>query len=315
MDLRPVLLTSLVLAATLGLACSKEDRPAPGGAVTATETPDAGASNPGEPGNPGQPGDPGKPGEPAGPGHTGVPTDAGSASSENETAGAATETEVVTPPILCGTAAGWDEDGDGISDTIERNNSESGYVPFQLPGCDTDPSRPGGSYYAGRLDGSVNLKDRGTGYVHNRGGDPVDADDWGSLALLACLETVGREWEATGRELNVNDLSQRGGGRFRPHRSHQNGLDVDLRYVRRDGKSHPLDIRRDPEAYDADATQALMKLILDHCNVNVIFADVDRLGFDSRQLGSERQVLAYAPGHSNHFHLRLNAPSAAGGSP
>lgn len=302
---------ALLLAAGLGLGCSRKDQPRP-----------EGPGGTGEAGSAGGTGDSGS---------TSGGTSHGSGTGDTGTTGGAdpddapgdpgpgdSDTEDPAPAVACGTTAGWDLDGDGISDAIERNNAESGYQPFHQPGCDDDPSRPRGSYYAGKLEGSVNLSDRGPGYVHNRGGDPVDGDDWGSLALLSCLETVGREWEATGRELNVNDLSQRGGGRFRPHRSHQNGLDVDLRYVRRDGKSYPLDIRRDPEAYDQAATQALMKLILDACDVEVIFADLapqGGLGFDHDELGAKPGKLLYCAGHSNHFHLRLKPPSAAGGSP
>jgi hypothetical protein len=207
-----------------------------------------------------------------------------------------------TPPV-CGTVEPWDGDGDAVSDPTEQNNPA-----FDRFACDTDPSRPEGTFYSGRLDGGVNLTDRGPGYRHLRGSDAVDSDDWASLALVNCIESVGRAWEASGRRINVNDLSQRPGGRFRPHRSHQNGLDADLRYVRKDGADAPLDLRRAPEAYDAAATQELLRLFLRHCDVALFFADVDRLGFADSDLASDRDVLAYAPGHSNHFHLRLNPP-------
>jgi penicillin-insensitive murein DD-endopeptidase len=214
--------------------------------------------------------------------------------------------------VVCGPVKPWDVDGDGVSNATEENNAKAGYLPFDRFHCDTDPSHPVGTFYAGSLDKGVNLADRGSGYIHLRGGDPVDSDDWGSLELVACIETVGREWEATGRRIGVNDLSRRPGGKFRPHRSHQNGLDVDLRYVRKDGQDAPLDLRRNPEEYDPLATQELLRLFLDHCNVSVIFSDIGRLGFTDQELDPDRhgQILTFAIGHSNHFHLRLNPPPA-----
>jgi murein endopeptidase len=217
--------------------------------------------------------------------------------------------EVTPEPVVCGTVKPWDGDGDGVSDATEENNAKAGYLPFSPSQCDTDPSHPEGTFYAGSLDHGVNLTDRGSGYIHLRGGDPVDADDWGSLALVSCIEAVGRAWEATGRRINVTDLSQRPGGKFRPHRSHQNGLDVDLRYVRKDGQDAPLDLRRNPEAYDTLATQELLRLFLQHCDVNLIFSDTGRLGFTDQELDPGRNVLTQAPGHSNHFHLRLKPPA------
>jgi murein endopeptidase len=219
------------------------------------------------------------------------------------------DSEESPEPVICGPVEPWDGDGDKVSNATEENNAESGYLPFSPFQCDADPSHPVGTFYAGGLDKGVNLTDRGSGYRHLRGTDPVDGDDWGSLALISCIETVGRAWEATGRRINVNDLSQRPGGRFRPHRSHQNGLDADLRYVRKDGQDAPLDLRRNPELYDPVATQELLRLFLSHCDVNVFFSDTGRLGFADQDLDADRQVLTYAPGHSNHFHLRLNPPS------
>jgi murein endopeptidase len=211
-------------------------------------------------------------------------------------------------PAVCGTVEPWDKDGDGVSDATEENNSKAGYLPFSPSQCDPDPSRPVGKFYAGSLDKGVNLTDRGSGYIHLRGGDPVDTDDWGSLELVNCVETVGRAWEATGRRIDVNDLSRRPGGRFRPHSSHQNGLDADIRYVRKDGQDAPLDLRRNPEEYDPLATQELMRLFLKNCEVSLIFSDTGRLGFGDQELDPDREVLTYATGHSNHFHLRLNPP-------
>lgn len=205
----------------------------------------------------------------------------------------------------CGDVRPWDQDGDGLSDTVESNNAGEGFHDFRSDRCEDDPSRAVGTWYEGHLEGGINLNDRGNGFVHHRGTDSVDSDDWADLTMIRCLEAVGRAFEDTGLRLNVNDLARRQGRHFAPHRSHQNGLDADLRYVRRDGKDAPLDLRFHPEAYDLEATQEVMRLLVEHCPVEVIFVDLERLGFDNGSLGQRHQVLRHASGHSNHFHLRL----------
>lgn len=214
-----------------------------------------------------------------------------------------------SPAVNCGSVSAWDSDGDGISDSLELNNLQSGYVPFNLDGCDRDPSRAVGNYSQGSLDGAVNIVDRGDGYVHLRGDDPVDSDDWATLALAGCLEAVAREWRETGMTLYVNDLSRRRGGSFRPpHISHQNGLDADLRYLRTDNRNLPLDIRDNPDRYDALATRALFELIIRTCDVKLVLTDLANLGFTNDELPGP--VVIQAPGHSNHFHLRLKKPAS-----
>ena len=211
------------------------------------------------------------------------------------------------PAASCGQAHPWDRDGDGISDTIEDNNRPFGHA-FSHARCDRDPSRPIGQAASGRLSLGVNLRDRGAGYLHVCGTDPVDADDWGTLSLVACIEAVGRFWESTRLAVNVTDLSLRPGGLFRPHSSHQNGLDADVRYVRADGRSAPLDIRLQPDAYDAVATRALMNAFIELCPVRVIFTDLEVLQFRNEEVAAP--VLVTARGHTNHFHVRLK-----GGAP
>lgn len=229
--------------------------------------------------------------------------------SDSGPASGASESKSESERLGCGPRAPWDSDGDGLSDLLERNNLSEGYHPFDLADCDSDPSRPLGTWYDGSIRGAVNLTDRGAGYRHNRGDDPVDGDDWGALSLVGCIEEVGRLWEPTGIEINVNDLSLRSGSHFSPHRSHQNGLDADLRYVRRDGRSLPLDLRRDPDDYDPVATRELLSLFAERCDIEAIFVDLDSLGFDTLSAEGSGEVLVHQPGHSNHFHLRVAPPT------
>jgi hypothetical protein len=199
---------------------------------------------------------------------------------------------------------GRDGDADGISDAVEELNARLGQVLLQNGRCDPDPSRTEGKPFDGKLPEGVNLPDKGDGFRHSPGGDPPESDDWTMLAMVQCVEGVGQRLRAQGRELGITDLSRRGGGRFVPHKSHQNGLDGDMRYLRKDKKNQPLDLKRNPELYDADATANLFKLFAELCPVDVIFVDLDHLGFDADDVPVR---LAHVAGHSNHFHLRLSA--------
>lgn len=204
-------------------------------------------------------------------------------------------------PANCGQKAFYDRDGDGISDAVETNNRRSAYADLKIGRCDDDPSRSIGRPHEGRIDGSLNLPDVGQGYRHFRGRDPTDADDWGSLVLLTCVERVGRALRAKNIRLDVGDLSQRGGGRFPPHVSHQNGLDMDVRYVRKDRKTGPLDLRWQASEYDPVGTKLLVQTFFELCSVKLMFADVERLRFNIKDW-----PVLHAKGHSNHLHIRLN---------
>ena len=201
----------------------------------------------------------------------------------------------------CSTQQTYDTDGDGISDPIEALNAKRRYADLLTGRCDDNPTEVVGRPNKGKISGALNLPDKGDGYVHFLGTDASDKDDWGSLTLLTCIEQVGRRLKETGITLNVGDLSLREGGRFPPHASHQNGLDIDLRYVRRDRRSAPLDLRYQRKAYDAEATKKVITAFLALCPVRLVFMDVQRIGFDL-----EDNRIFHARGHSNHAHIRLD---------
>ncbi len=92
------------------------------------------------------------------------------------------------PPTDCSQKTTFDTDGDGISDSVEKNNRQANGVDLDVQRCDRDPSLPVGKPSSGRLEGGLNLPDRGAGYQHYRGSDSVDSDDWAALETLACLD-------------------------------------------------------------------------------------------------------------------------------
>ncbi len=96
----------------------------------------------------------------------------------------------------------------------------------------------------------------------------------------------------------VGDLSLRRGGEIDEHVSHENGLDVDVYYPRRDGKALPphtvgqIDLRLAQNLADRFVA----------AGAQVIF-----VGF-SVPLHGHRGVLTPYPSHDNHMHVRIAPP-------
>jgi len=213
---------------------------------------------------------------------------------------------VVDGAVDCGNPMVWDSDGDGVSDRIEAGNAES----FQTGRCDENPSQPQGNYAAGSLQGGVNLPGDGTGYAHS----PADTSqpnegDWATLEALACVEAVGRDLEGAAGIL-IGDLSRRSGGEFEPHLTHQNGLEIEVRYPRQDGRDELFDIRQQPEVYDPLLTRNVFSTFGRLCQVEAIFADVSMLSFPVGE-GDSVNVINH-PDRRTNFLVRLEDPAGRG---
>jgi pimeloyl-ACP methyl ester carboxylesterase len=98
----------------------------------------------------------------------------------------------------------------------------------------------------------------------------------------------------------VGDISFRGGGPMDEHRSHQNGLDVDVYYPRQDGAL------RAPVA-TAQIDRGLAQDLLDRfvaAGAQMVF-----VGFSTGLHGPGGVVIPY-PNHEDHMHVRFLAPPA-----
>ena len=132
---------------------------------------------------------------------------------------------------------------------------------------------------------------------------------WGK-DLFGYPRAAGRGWHAANMNaplFGINDLSHGDlgtltfGGYFFPHSSHQNGLDVDVRYVRSDGDTGMPNIALNPEDYDTAATSTLMNRFILNGRVEKILVDMDNIGFTG-------PLLRHEGGHSDHFHIRIIDP-------
>jgi penicillin-insensitive murein endopeptidase len=101
---------------------------------------------------------------------------------------------------------------------------------------DPSPSRSIGSASRGRLQHGVRV--RATPGVVLQGGG--DGSGWATAELVALIArgAATLQARAPGPRLLVGALSQRRGGRFPPHSSHQNGRDADLGFALTDEDGH-----------------------------------------------------------------------------
>ncbi len=167
-----------------------------------------------------------------------------------------------------------------------------------------------GTPNAGSLEGGVRLPAEGVGYyTYNPATqEPPGGGDrtWGTAMLIREVRGVARWWAArhpNGPRLGIGDLAHESGGPFTGpvvgHSSHQNGVDVDIRLIRRDGAERAVD----PSTYDRAATQAL---------VNRFIAAGASYIFVGPNLDLHGSGVMVWPGHDDHIHVRFPDPDGAG---
>jgi Penicillin-insensitive murein endopeptidase len=156
--------------------------------------------------------------------------------------------------------------------------------------------------HAGALVDGVRLPQKGPGWVT---WDPVldripnrPGRLYGTDALVrVTLEAIAAYAVAhpAAPPVLVGDLSRRGGGEIEMHASHENGLDVDVYYPRRDGRlrppSHPsqVDVRRAQDLLDRFVSGG---------------AEVIFVGGSIPLRGPTGVVVPY-PNHDEHMHVRI----------
>jgi murein endopeptidase len=169
-------------------------------------------------------------------------------------------------------------------------------------------SRALGAPTAGRLVRGVQLPSEGSlfytwDHVHRTSPNP----GWRRFGTDRLVRTVLDVLEGHSRRypwaprVGIGDLSRPRGGdfgrRFGPpgHASHQNGLDVDVYYPRRDGRERPP---ASPRQIDRRLAQDLVDRFV-RAGARFVF-----VGFNSGLTGPRRVVQAI-PLHDNHLHVRI----------
>jgi murein endopeptidase len=162
-----------------------------------------------------------------------------------------------------------------------------------------------GLWYAGSLSGGTQLPLEGPDWVTwNPVEDRVSNEPrrlYGHERTIRTILSV----VATYREANpdaprvvVGDLSFQGGGPMELHRSHQNGLDVDVYYPRLDGA---LRAPRSGDQVDRRLAQDLLDRFVAAGAVKVF------VGYSTGLRGPSAVVVPYA-NHGDHMHVRFPAP-------
>jgi protein MpaA len=171
------------------------------------------------------------------------------------------------------------------------------------------PSRSLGVPWEGRLVGGVQLPPEGDEFftwdhVHNRSPNP-GSRRFGNARLVRVLERVFGDYAAANpgaARIGVGDLSRQHGGdfgrRFGPpgHASHQNGLDADVYYPRRDRRERPPTAARQ---IDRRLAQDLLDRFLAAGAVKIFVGP--GLGLH----GPPAVVEPLPAYHDNHMHVRL----------
>jgi murein endopeptidase len=169
-------------------------------------------------------------------------------------------------------------------------------------------SRSLGRPWAGRLVDGVQLPSEGPLFftwdpVRNRSPNR-DWRRWGSDRLVQTVLRVLGEFQAAhpnAPRVGIGDLSRPHGGDFGPrfgapgHASHQNGLDADIYYPRRDKAE------REPRS-PAQIDRALAQDLVDRfvaAGAQFVF-----VGFHVGLRGP-RKIVERIPLHENHLHVRL----------
>lgn len=118
--------------------------------------------------------------------------------------------------------------------------------------------------------------------------------------LLSLIFYIEREWQAIDdRKFGIGNISLAEGRKYE-HASHQKGIEMDIRPIRKDKLvGQAARVSRFDASYDRDATIKLLCLFLDHPMVSKIFFNDDKV---QSALGGRVRSMR---GHDDHIHIEI----------
>jgi len=189
-------------------------------------------------------------------------------------------------------------------------------------------TKASGKPWGGRLDRPAELPEQGPGYTTfkvNRFGT------WQVIHTLTAgiAEVLLRYPDSV--PVVIGDLSTATGGRLSPHRSHQNGLDIDIGYFHAGNRPVTRFQAADDGTLDAPKTLTLLEGLLRTGWVDLLFIDrkvqrplideartrgwsddlLQRIFGEACDGGCRNAVVRHSKGHHNHLHLRVKCDPAA----
>ena len=112
-------------------------------------------------------------------------------------------------------------------------------------------------------------------------------------SMMQAILRVGLEWQAIDkRRFGVGNISLANGPKHKDHAGHRNGLQVDLRALRKDGLEKP--VMWTNREYDKEATAKLIELFRTFAPVKFILFNDTSIPFVKK-----------AKRHDDHFHVAL----------
>ena len=176
----------------------------------------------------------------------------------------------------------------------------------QFPAIHWRQATSHGLHYSGSLDAGTQLPVQGPGWVTwNPVEDSVPNAPhrlYGNERTIRKTLSVIAAYRAANPRaplVVVGDISFRRGGPMEAHRSHQNGLDVDVYYPRRDGA---LREPRTTRQIDRRLAQDLVDRFV-AAGARMVF-----VGYSTDLRGPKDVVIPY-PNHENHMHVRFPPPA------
>jgi LysM repeat protein len=197
-------------------------------------------------------------------------------------------------------------------------------LAFLVPGPEKK-SESIGRPYGGRLVNGEKMP-KGPGYTYGRRSNIYGTNATITL-LIECFGKIIQKYPK-GPIIVVGNLSQRKGGKFGPHASHQSGRDVDIGYFHKK-KFQPVKslIRTNAKNIDARKTWFLIETFLKTRKVKYMFINheiqkilynhlkkrrfkqsyIDRIFQYPRKSGGGG-IIQHSDGHDDHIHIRLVCP-------
>ena len=202
----------------------------------------------------------------------------------------------------------------------------AGPPPSYIISADKTQAESIGAPGKGRLKNGVEMPLKGVGFRRINHKRKYGADQTVALVKFVAAR-VAEEYPGT-RPMLVGALSKEGGGRVRPHKSHQNGLDVDIAYFEKGNpKRKHYKARVRASEIDYPKTWFMLETMLLTGKVNYMFIDkplhkglrkaasdagwpddaIEGIFGDEDNKGRGR-IIRHYPGHSYHVHVRFTCP-------
>lgn len=214
--------------------------------------------------------------------------------------------------------------GKSVGSENSRAVPES-WLDLSMGGESVGSAQGKASEQAGRLEHGTLLPEKGPGFVR-LGGARIN---WGAGHLVSLLMNASKALQERepGVLVHIGGLSFKKGGRFQPHKSHQNGLDADILFVGRGEWGSVLNPSREvTDRFDLEKNWEFWRLLTSQRiggaeNSESVVAMIlvsppikERLCQWARSTGAlndelNREVMRRirpTRGHDGHFHLRLH---------